>query len=363
VRHHRQGLGGRLGHPPHPGPAHRKKVAVVGSGPAGLAAADQLNQAGHTVTVFERADRIGGLLMYGIPNMKLDKETVVLRRVDLMAAEGVVFKTGVNIGRDREWTPPNCRGLRRHHPVLRRHARPRPAGRGPRRPGIHLAMEFLTANTRHQLEHLRRHPPALNAAGKDVVVIGGGDTGTDCVGTGLAPRLQERGPTRNPAQAAGFERAPDNPWPEWPKVYKMDYGQEEAAAVQGADPRQFLVLTKRFIKDANGDLSGLEICDIEWAKDDQGRFAPREGARHRARNPGAARVAGDGFPRPRAGNRQPVRAGDRPRTNVQAAYGNFATNLPGVLPPATCAAGSPWWCGPSTKAAPPPASATASSWA
>jgi glutamate synthase (NADPH/NADH) small chain len=242
-----------------------KKVAVVGSGPAGLACADQLNQAGHSVTVFERADRIGGLLMYGIPNMKLDKEQVVQRRVNLLAAEGIDFKTGVHIGHDPVWTAEKLRDafdaivlccgatLGRDLPIEGRDAT-----------GVHLAMEFLTDNTQYQLDHqFNGTIPALNAKGRDVVVIGGGDTGTDCVGTSL------RHGCRSVIQLEimpkpPLERAADNPWPEWPKVYKMDYGQEEAAAVQGQDPRQYLIQTKRFLKDEAGNLTGLEVCDIEW---------------------------------------------------------------------------------------------------
>jgi glutamate synthase (NADPH) small chain len=259
-------------------PAKRtgKKVAIVGSGPAGLACADQLNQAGHNVTVFEREDRIGGLLMYGIPNMKLDKEEVVQRRVNLMTEEGIVFKTGISIGKDAEWTAEKLRKdfdavvlccgatLGRDLPIENRDAK-----------GVYLAMEFLTDNTRYQLDHqFDGTIPGLNAKGKDVVVIGGGDTGTDCVGTSL------RHGCKSVIQLEimpmpPMERAPNNPWPEWPKVYKMDYGQEEAAAVQGQDPRQYLVQTKRFLKDDAGNLSGLEICDIEWVSD-QGRFIPKE---------------------------------------------------------------------------------------
>ncbi|RYD42716.1 MAG: glutamate synthase subunit beta, partial [Verrucomicrobiaceae bacterium] len=199
-----------------------KTVAVVGSGPAGLACADQLNQAGHKVTVFEREDRIGGLLMYGIPNMKLDKELVVQRRVDLMAAEGVVFKTGIFVGKDGEWTAERIRSefdavvlccgatAGRDLPIENRDAE-----------GVHLAMEFLTANTRHQLDHkFDGTNPSLNATGKDVVVIGGGDTGTDCVGTSLRHGCRSVVQLEIMPQPP-LRRAPDNPWPEWPKVYKM----------------------------------------------------------------------------------------------------------------------------------------------
>ena len=314
-------------------PAQRtgKKVAVVGSGPAGLACADQLNQAGHHVTVFERADRVGGLLMYGIPNMKLDKELVVQRRVDLLADEGIEFRTGVDIGHDTEWTVERLRAsfdavvlccgatLGRDLPVEGRDAR-----------GVHLAMEFLTANTRYQLDHsFDGSNPDLNATGKDVVVIGGGDTGTDCVGTslrhGCRSVIQLEIMPRPPA-----ERAADNPWPEWPKVYKMDYGQEEAAAVQGSDPRHYLAQTKRFLKDDSGALSGIEICDIEWTHEN-GRFAPKE-------KPGSARVIpaqlallAMGFLGPEQAVVSQFGLETDARSNVKAGHGSFTTSVPGVF--------------------------------
>jgi glutamate synthase (NADPH/NADH) small chain len=309
-----------------------KKIAVVGSGPAGLACADQLNQAGHSVTVFERADRIGGLLMYGIPNMKLDKEEVVQRRVNLMAAEGIVFKTGIAIGKDPTWTAEKLRQefdaivlccgatLGRDLPIENRDAK-----------GVHLAMEFLTANTRHQLDHkFDGTNPALNATGKDVVVIGGGDTGTDCVGTSLRHQCKSVIQLEIMPQPP-LERAANNPWPEWPKVYKMDYGQEEAAALQGQDPRQYLVQTKRFIKDAAGNLSGLEISEIEWGKDDQGRFVPKEVAGTARVIPAQLALLAMGFMGPEQEIVKQFAVETDARSNVKAEHGKFTTNLPGVF--------------------------------
>ncbi len=251
-----------------------KRVAVVGSGPAGLAAAAQLNRAGHYVTVFERADRVGGLLMYGIPNMKLDKK-VVERRVRLMADEGVRFVTGMEVGK--------------HFPASRllsdfdaavlttgaTAARDLPT-EGRKLQGIHLAMEFLTANTRSLLDSAHQDGKYISAKGKHVVVIGGGDTGTDCVGTairhGAASVTQLEILPRPPDQ-----RAADNPWPQWPKVYKLDYGQEEARALWGADPRQYAMQTRRFLGDAAGRVSGMEICQIEWLRGPEGKpLGPRE---------------------------------------------------------------------------------------
>jgi glutamate synthase (NADPH/NADH) small chain len=309
-----------------------KKVAIVGSGPAGLACADQLNQAGHNVCVFEREDRIGGLLMYGIPNMKLDKEEVLGRRVQLLRWEGIEFKTGIAIGSDAEWTPERlrtdfdavvlCCGATqaRDLPIAGREA-----------DGIYPAMDFLTGNTRHLLDHkFDGSLPALNAAGLEVVVIGGGDTGTDCVATSL------RHGCKSVVQLEilpkpPLERAANNPWPEWPKVYTMDYGQLEAAAVQGGDPRQYLVQTQRFLKDGGGKLTGLEIVEIQWGKDEQGRFSPQEIPGTQRVIPAQLVLLAMGFTGPESNIIDKFGLTTDARTNVMAEHGKFTTNLPGVF--------------------------------
>src|SRR5438067_45649 len=221
-----------------------RKVAVVGSGPAGLCAAAQLNRAGHTVTVFERADRPGGLLMYGIPNMKLDKEQVVLRRIQQMEAEGIKFinntEVGVNYPAEKLLNEFDaivlCTGATkpRDLPIEGRNLK-----------GIHFAMDFLTHNTRSLLDR-HRNGNFISAEAKDVMVIGGGDTGTDCVGTAMrhdCKSLVQLEILPKPP----LQRAASNPWPEWPKVYKLDYGQEEAEAIFGDDPRVYCMTAKRFI--------------------------------------------------------------------------------------------------------------------
>ena len=245
-------------------PAKRtgKKVAVVGSGPAGLACAAQLNQAGHTVTVFERDDRIGGLLMYGIPEMKLEKR-IVDRRVKLLAQEGVNFVTGTNVG-SKDFTTQRlqdefdaivlCGGATkaRDLPIEGRNLK-----------GIHLAMEYLLLNTKSLLDSKHADGKFINAKGKQVVVIGGGDTGTDCVGTALRHGCQSLVQLEilpRPPE----ERADDNPWPQWPRIYRMDYGQEEAAAVFGSDPRKYAVVTKRFVDDGAGNVKALHTVNVEW---------------------------------------------------------------------------------------------------
>jgi glutamate synthase (NADPH/NADH) small chain len=250
-----------------------KKVAVIGSGPAGLACAAQLNQAGHWVTVFERADRVGGLLMYGIPNMKLEKE-VVQRRVDLMSDEGIRFVVGTNVGRDY----PADRLLDEFDAVVLCCGATRPrdlAVDGRHLSGVHFAMDFLHSNTKSLLDSNHQDGSYLDSANKDVIVIGGGDTGTDCVGTALRHEcrslVQFEILSKPPA-----ERAPDNPWPQWPKIYRLDYGQEEALALFGQDPRAYSVMTKRFVGDERGHVREVQTVEIEWTADEDGRYSPRE---------------------------------------------------------------------------------------
>jgi len=255
-------------------PAKRtgKKVAVVGSGPAGLACAAQLNQAGHTVTVFERDDRIGGLLMYGIPQMKLEK-SLVDRRVKLMAQEGVNFVVSTNVGKDF----PTERLQREFDAIVlcggATQARDLPI-EGRNLKGIHLAMEFLSLNTKSLLDSKHADGKYISAKGKHVVVIGGGDTGTDCVGTSLRHGCKSLVQLEILARPPDV-RAADNPWPQWPRIYRLDYGQEEAAAVHGADPRKYAVVTKRFIGDASGNVKGLHTVEVEW-KPENGRMIMRE---------------------------------------------------------------------------------------
>jgi len=249
-----------------------KKIAVIGSGPAGLSCAAQLNKAGHLVTVFERADRVGGLLMYGIPNMKLDK-SIVQRRVDLMTQEGITFLTNIEVGKNY----PAEKLLKEFDATVLTTGATKPRDlpvEGRQLKGVHFAMEFLHASTKSLLD---QHKTAnyISAEGKDVMVIGGGDTGTDCVGTTM------RHGCKSLVQLEILPKPPDqrlanNPWPEWPKTYKLDYGQEEAAAIFGSDPRVYCITAKKFVGDENGPVKEVHTIQIEWAKDDQGRFVPKE---------------------------------------------------------------------------------------
>jgi glutamate synthase (NADPH/NADH) small chain len=313
---------------PDPPPVRtRKKVAVVGSGPAGLAAAAQLNRAGHWVTVFERADRIGGLLMYGIPNMKLDK-SIVQRRIDLMKAEGVVFSTNCEVGKDY----PADKLRKEFDAIVLCGGATKPRDlpiEGRQLKGIHYAMEFLHANTKSLLDSQHADGRYISAKGKDVIVIGGGDTGTDCVGTSMRHGCKS---------LVQFEilpmpplnRAPDNPWPQWPKVYKLDYGQEEAEALFGKDPREYLIQTKKFVGDSQGRLKELHTVRVEWVKDN-GRTIPRE-------VPGSEHVFSAqlvllamGFLGPENQLLDQLGVEKDPRSNAKAEHGKFATSLRGVF--------------------------------
>jgi glutamate synthase (NADPH/NADH) small chain len=304
-----------------------KKVAVVGSGPAGLCAAAQLNKAGHWVTVFERADRIGGLLMYGIPNMKLDKQ-FVLRRVDLMAKEGVNFVTNTEVGQNY----PADKLVKEFDAVILCTGATKPRDLpidGRQFKGIHFAMEFLQANTKSVLDGYK-NGDYISAASKDVIVIGGGDTGTDCVGTAMRHGCKSLVQLEILPQPP-LERASDNPWPEWPKVYRLDYGQEEAAAVFGADPRVYLTTAKRFVGDDSGQVKEVHTVTIEWTKDDKGRFVPTEVPGTERIRPAQLVLLAMGFLGPEQSLLDQLRVERDARSNVKAEYNNYSTSLKGVF--------------------------------
>ena len=251
-------------------PEHRtgKRVAVVGSGPAGLAAADQLNQAGHTVTVYERDDRIGGLLMYGIPNMKLDKG-LVERRNGIMSEEGIDFRPGVNVGKDI----PTTELMDSHDAVVLACGATKPRdlpvpGRDLK--GIHFAMEFLRANTKSLLDSGLEDGNFISAKGKNVVVIGGGDTGNDCLGTSMRHGCASLKNFELLSRPAG-ERTDEFPWPTYPRLLKLDYGHQEAKTAFGADPREFSILTKEFVGDEDGHVKGIKTVRVRWHKEPDSR--------------------------------------------------------------------------------------------
>ncbi len=243
-----------------------KRVAVVGSGPAGLSVAEYLNKRGHSVTVYERADRIGGLLMYGIPNMKLDK-SVIDRRAALMQAEGVAFVTGADVGGNigAQELLDNADAV-----VLACGAkRPRDiSAPGRDANGIHFAVDYLSGVTRSLLDSNLTDGAALSAKGKSVLVIGGGDTGNDCQGTAIRQGCRDLIALEMMPQPP-VERAASNPWPEWPKVLKVDYGQTESLAKFHKDPRIYQTTVKEFLKDEAGNLKGAVISYLKPEKDEK----------------------------------------------------------------------------------------------
>jgi glutamate synthase (NADPH/NADH) small chain len=318
-------------------PAFRtgKRVAIIGSGPAGLCAAAQINRAGHHATVFEREDRPGGLLMYGIPNMKLDKR-LVLRRVDQLAAEGVDFVTRTEVGRNY----PARRLLSEFDAVILCTGATQPRDlpvEGRPLAGVHFAMDFLTANTRSLLD-AHQNGGFINAAGKDVVILGGGDTGTDCCGTalrhGCRSLVQLEILPRPPAH-----RAADNPWPEWPKILRLDYGQEEAAAVFGADPRVYLTTVKRCLGNRAGHVEGVVTVQVKWEQDAQGRYTPREVPGSEQERPAQLVLLAMGFLGPEAGLLDQLQITRDPRSNIRAEPGRYSTSLKGVFAAGDCRRG------------------------
>ena len=306
-----------------------KKVAVVGSGPSGLAAAMQLNSRGHKVTVFERRDRIGGLLRYGIPNMKLEKE-VIDRRVALMEAEGIEFVTNANVGEDIK----AAKLLKEYDRVVLACGASNPRDikvPGREASGIYFAVDFLTATTKSLLDSKFADHKFIPAKGKKVMVIGGGDTGNDCVGTSI--RLG----AASVLQLEMMPKAPDtrtanNPWPEWPRVCKTDYGQEEAIAVFGQDPRVYQTTVSEFIKNKKGEVCQAKLVKLQGKKDEKtGRMmmVPIEGSEYvvdvdlvliAAGFLGSQKYVTDAFQVELDG-----------RTNVKTAPGDYQTSVPNVF--------------------------------
>ncbi len=314
-----------------------KTVAIVGSGPAGLAAAAQLNKAGHTVTVYERADRIGGLLMYGIPNMKLDKKKIVERRVALLKEAGINFLTNTEIGKDIQADELKekfdavilCTGATRPRDL------PIP---GRELKGVHFAMEFLHANTKSLLDSNLEDGNYINAKNKNVIVIGGGDTGNDCLGTSLRHGCKSLVNFEIVPQPPN-ERTDNNPWPQWPKVFRVDYGHEESATKFGEDPREFEISTVEFLDDGNGNLKGLKACKVDWSKPQKGGapFSPVEGSE--ITYDADLVLLAMGFLGPESPVAEQLGVELDPRSNYKAEHEHFTTNVEGVFAAGDCRRG------------------------
>ena len=313
-----------------------KRIAIVGSGPAGLAAAAQLNSQGHQVCVYERADRIGGLLMYGIPNMKLDKEKVVDRRVQLLAEEGVEFKTSADVGDGEHGTIDVLELKETNDAVLLTTGATTPndlslPGRGLK--GIHFAMEYLTANTKSLLDSNHSDGNYIDVKDERVLVIGGGDTGTDCLGTAMRQGCAELVNFELfPAHPA--DRRPTNPWPEYPMIYRVDYGHEEAAAKFGEDPRTFAISTTQFIDDGNGRVAGVETLDISM---ESGAPKPIEGTERTWHFDRVLLALGFKGPEHSVSKRLGIDLD--PRSNYLADKGEYATTIPGIYAAGDCRRG------------------------
>ncbi|KAJ8657427.1 hypothetical protein O0I10_006983 [Lichtheimia ornata] len=319
-------------------PAQRtgKKIAIIGSGPAGLAAADQLNKAGHLVTVYDRNDRMGGLLMYGIPNMKLDKK-VVDRRLNLLAAEGITFVPNANVGVDID-----ANKLRDENDaviVATGATWPRDLKiTGREANGIHFAMEFLQANTKSLLDSKLQDGKYLSAKDKHVVVIGGGDTGNDCIGTSIRHGCKS---------VVNFEllpqppqtRANDNPWPQFARVHKVDYGHSEVQAHFGKDPREYCVMSKEFVKDAEGNVKGINTVRVEWSKDENGRWAMKDVPGSEEFFPADLVLLSMGFLGPEEALVKQLSLKQDGRTNIETPKGKYNTSAPGVFAAGDCRRG------------------------
>jgi len=306
-----------------------KKIAVVGSGPAGMSAAYYLKVVGHDVTVYERNDRAGGLLMYGIPNMKLEKRFVE-RRLELMKASGIQFVLNTEVGQDilaQELVDQYdavvlCAGATKSRGL---------DVEGKDLKGVHFAIDFLKANTKSLLDSDLKDGNYISAKGKNVIIIGGGDTGTDCVATSIRHGCES---------VYQFEIMPEppkkrieesNPWPEWPLKQKVDYGQEEAINLYGKDPRNYLISTKKIVGNENGEVKEVQTVEITWVKNSSGRMVPQEVTGSEKVWKADLVLLAMGFLGPEDTIPSELKLERDPRSNVQAEYEVFETNVEKVF--------------------------------
>jgi len=306
----------------------QKNIAIIGSGPAGLACAEQLNSAGHTVTVFERDNRIGGLLMYGIPNMKLNKKTVD-RRVEILKEAGVEFLINQEIGKNIEFNDLKnnyhavviCTGAQKHRNVDL-------PGRDLK--GIHYAMDYLTPSIQHILPPLKTNRPLISAKDKNVIVLGGGDTGTDCIGTALrqgCKSIVQFQIHKKPSE----QRSDQNPWPLWPMVYTLEYGQTESKALFGQDPRTYKILTEKFVGDKNGNLKEIHTIEVNTKKDKERKTIVEKIPGSEKIWPAELALISIGFEGPEQGFIQKAALDTDKRSNIKANTIDYKTNIEGVF--------------------------------
>ncbi len=312
-----------------------KKVAIIGSGPTGLAAAAQLNKVGHSVTVFERAELPGGLLMYGIPNMKLDKKEVVLRRIKLLEAEGITFICNASIGSNAF---PVAKLRKEFDAIILATGATVPRDlpiEGRSLTGIHFAVDFLSDNTKAILNSTSEYTLAKD---KDVVIIGGGDTGTDCVATALRHGchsvVQLEIMSRSP-----LSRAADNPWPERPKIHKVDYGHEEATAKFGTDPRTYLTTATKFEGDDEGNVVSVHTVEVSWGKNDKGQVVPIPVSGTEQVRPAGLVLLAMGFVGPETSLLDALALERDSRGNAKAEFEKYTTNISGVFAAGDCRRG------------------------
>lgn len=305
-----------------------KNVAVIGSGPSGLACADTLNQMGHRVTVFERSDRAGGLLMYGIPNMKLDKK-IVQRRIELLQKEGITFVTNTEVGVNY----PAAKVITEFDAVViccgATHPRDLAAeGRNDVK-GIYFAVDFLKANTKSLLDSNLEDKKNISAEGKNVIIVGGGDTGTDCVGTSI------RHGCKSVTQLEIMSELPEcrtaaNHWPQWPRIKKVDYGQEEAILLYGKDPREYLTTVTKIVGDKDGNIKEVHTVKVEW-QNENGRMIPKPIKGTEKVMPCDLMLLAMGFTGPEDTLIKQLSLETDARSNIKAQYGRFETNLKSVF--------------------------------